>query len=339
MPERFLHVSRRLAGDRVKKRIDPIVTPTTGINWGAYIDGDPTYRYYYGGTWGDAPWDSATWNLFEQHTGKKVSICHFGQPPPWEQAFAASPLTLCWDRGAIPMVDMQPKTSTLAQITSGTRDADFTTWATAVAAWGKPMFLRWAWEMNGTWYNYGLEAQADPAVYVSAWQRIRNVCDAAGATNISWLWCPNLVFTGSTSLASLYPGDAYVDWTGLDGYNQGTTSLSFQSLYQVSYNELVAIAPSKPIMVGETSSYEYSDGYPSGKAAWTTAALASLPVSFPKIRGFCWFNWRILDGSVYRDWPIESSASAQQAFASGISSTYFKAGPLPAPVFGKVVVP
>jgi hypothetical protein len=42
-------------------------------------------------------------------------------------------------------------------------------------------------------------------------------------------------------------------------------------------------------------------------------------MSFPKIRAVAWFNWNIYeDGSRY-DWQIESSPSAQAAFASGIA--------------------
>ena len=64
-------------------------TTASPIYWGAYIDGNDTY----GGSYSDAPWDSSTWDLFERHAGKKVSLLHYGQPPPWERAFDYGP----WD--------------------------------------------------------------------------------------------------------------------------------------------------------------------------------------------------------------------------------------------------
>ncbi len=46
---------------------------------------------------------------------------------------------------------------------------------------------------------------------------------SAGASNVSWVWNPNVSYTGSTPLGGLYPGDGYVDWVALDSYNWGTT--------------------------------------------------------------------------------------------------------------------
>jgi len=43
-----------------------------------------------------------------------------------------------------------------------------------------------------------------------------------------------------------------------------------------------------------------------------------LPKYFPKVKAFLWFNWK--DKA---DWPIETSSSAQNAFYSGIRSSYY----------------
>lgn len=51
---------------------------------------------------------AATWDEFEQHAGKRVSIIRFGQPAPWNQDFAAAPLALASAHGAIPLLDMDP---------------------------------------------------------------------------------------------------------------------------------------------------------------------------------------------------------------------------------------
>ena len=119
------------------------------------------------------------------------------------------------------------------------------------------------------------------------------------------------------SLSLLYPGDAYVDWTGLDGYNAGTNPngsdrwRTFDQLYKSSYEQIVnTIAPSKPMMVSEVGSTE-SGG---SKATWIREMLSSIPVDYPKIRGLVWFDKN--EGGM--DWPIESSTSATSAFAGGI---------------------
>jgi hypothetical protein len=302
------------------------------IYWGAWMDGD-VYAPEYPNL-GDAPWDSTTWNLFEGNADKKVSIVHFGQPPPWEQEFAPGPLELARSRGAIPLMSMGPGYEPgkerkeqyripLTEIDKGNYDKSFGEWAEAVADYEHPFFFRWLWEMNGTWYRWGEEAAKDPALFKRVWQRLRGIADKKGATNITWVWCPNVTGAGTTSLSSLWPGSQYVDWTCMDGYNFGGGGwASFSSVISQTYTELSALAPGKPIMVGETGSAENGGS----KSSWTTAALSSLPISFPSIKAFVWFNWNIVEEGVEREWPIESSSAAQEAFASGINSPYFAEG-------------
>jgi len=299
------------------------VTPK--VYWGAWMGGNA-----YGEEFGDAPWDSGTWNKFEEHAGKKVSIAHFGQPAPWNQAFAEAPLKLSRERGALPLMDMDPDGVTLTEIASGAKDSSFITWAKAVKSYGYPFFFRWAWEMNGTWFQWGSEAAKNPTLYKEAWWHLHKLFEEQGATNITWVWCPNLSFSGSTSLSSLYPGDEYVDWTCLDGYNFGTNPAqpdswkSFSTLYTSSYNELVSLAPSKPIMIGEMASTEYGGE----KSAWITDAIGTqIPKNFPKIKAVVWYNkW---DGG--RDWPIETSTSATSAFAGAIATNYYVANEFGSP--------
>src|SRR5262249_6558947 len=151
--------------------------------------------------------------------------------------------------GAINMVDLQSQSIKLSAIAGGAYDGAFTTWAQQAAAWGHPFFLRWDWEMNGGWFSWGTTAgnQNTAADYGAAWRHIHDIFVQAGATNVNWVWCPNVdtagVFTG---YSSLYPGDAYVDWTCLDGYNQDGKS-SFSSVFGSSYQHLLQVAPTKPI--------------------------------------------------------------------------------------------
>jgi hypothetical protein len=297
---------------------------SASIYWGSYIEGQQTYTHYYGGTWTNAPWDANTWNKFEANAGKKVSIEHYGQPAPWVQPFAAGTANLVTARGAIPLIDMSSASVPLADIKNGVYDSSIIAWAQAVKAWGKPFFLRWNWEMNGTWFSWGAQAKANPADFVAAWRHFHDIVAAQGATNVTWVWCPNTEFTGSTPLEQLYPGDAYVDWTGIDGYNKSSSTywISFYNLMKPTYDHLLRIAPNKPIMIAETGSREVGGS----KAAWITDALVTqLPNNFPAVKAFVWFNWRIYEDGIWKEWPIESSAAATAAFAQGIASPYYAA--------------
>jgi hypothetical protein len=292
------------------------------VLWGAWMEGTQTYTYYYGGTWQNAPWDTNTWSRFEQNAGKRASLVHYGQPPPWEQAFQAGVGDLITSRGAIPFMDMSSKSVSLRDIANGVYDSSILTWAKSVKAWNKSFLLRWNWEMNGTWFPWGAQAKTNAADYVASWRHFHDLVASVGANNVTWVWCPNVEPASGTPLESVYPGDAYVDWTCMDGYNWGGSGWqSFTQIFQQTYNHILSIAPSKPMMIGETGSVENGGS----KAQWITDAMAALPTSFPAIRAVAWFNWRIYERSIWQEWPIESSATSQAAFAKAISSSRFTA--------------
>lgn len=296
------------------------------IYWGAWIEGKQTYSYLYGGTWGNAPWNSQTWTKYEQNAGKNPSIIHWGVGTPWDHNFSywASTLGVVQNGGALNLIDMDTGSVSLRSIASGSEDAAITTWAQQAKAWGHPFFLRLDWEMNGGWFSWGTTSsnQNTPADYVAAWRHIHDIFTAQGATNATWVWCPNLEYGGSVPYAQLYPGDAYVDWTCLDGYNENANSNSFSSLFNQSYTDLLKVAPSKPIMIGETGSLEYGAGV---KATWISNMLSELPSDFPQIKALVYFNWRCSSSGTAKSWEIESSASSQAAFSSGISAPYYAA--------------
>jgi hypothetical protein len=292
------------------------------IYWGAWIEGKQTYSYLYGGTWTNAPWSTQTWTKYEQNVGKDPSIVHWGGGTFWDHAFTywAGTLNLVQNAGALNLLDMDTGSVSLASIAGGSEDSAITAWAQQAKAYGHPFFLRLDWEMNGGWFPWGTTSSNTPAQYVAAWRHIHDIFAAQGASNVTWVWCPNLEGGNTTPLSQLYPGDAYVDWTCLDGYNMGSSSQSFSSLYSQSYNDVLKLAPTKPMMVGEVASLEYGAGT---KATWISTMLSELPTSFPQIKAMVWFNWRNDHNGTWESNEVESSASSQAAFATGIASPYY----------------
>jgi Glycosyl hydrolase family 26 len=300
--------------------------PATSIYWGAWMNGDPTYSYYYGGTWANAPWDAKTWSTFESNAGKKVSIVHWGVTTPWTHDFKyfQSTFNLVRNAGDLNLVDMDTASIPLRDIAAGAYDTYLTSWAQQASAWGSPFFLALDVEMNGTWASYSPGVNGNtPSDFVAMWRHFHDIADKAGATNITWVWCPN-VDPGNrfTPYDQLYPGDAYVDWTCLDGFNKDG-SQAFSWLFGSSYAKLLQLAPSKPVMISQTGSVEGG----SGKAAWIKdALLTQLPTYFPRVKALVWFNWRIYEVGKWWEWPIESSSSSQSAFRSAIASPYYAPG-------------
>lgn len=299
---------------------------TNSIYWGAYVEGRQTYASLYGGSWGDSPWDGNTVTRFQRDAGKRMAIEHYGQPPPWISQFDGHAAQLAVRRGAIPALDMSSEDAPLADVAAGRYDAGIKSWADAVRQFGHPLFLLFDEEMNGTWYQWSAGRNGNTAAdYIAAWRHMHDVVQGEGATNVTWVWCPNVDPDHAfTPYSALYPGDAYVDWTCLNGYNWGRKQwLTFNQVFARSYRDLLAVAPNKPIMIGEMSSDEVGGS----KGAWITNALTKeLPRHYPRVKAVLWFNWRISEDGQSWPWDIESSAAAQKAFARAIGSTYYARG-------------
>jgi hypothetical protein len=308
----------------------PAPSPSGSIYWGAWMGGNA-----FGSGYSDAPWDTNTWSRFESDASKPGSIVHFGNS--WQsggtfQSFPQGPLEQVRLRGAIPMLDWgtwnlgssDQSAFKLSNIINGNFDSHIRNWATAAKNWGHPFMLRMDWEMNGNWFPWGEGTNGNSSgQYAQMWRHVHDIFTSVGATNVTWVWCPNTIWSGSTPLSGLYPGDAYVDWVGLDGYNwasvKGSPWQSFSSVIGPTYSQLSALAPSKPIAIGETGSVE-SGG---SKGAWLTDMLNVLPSTFPKVKALVYFNKYAGDGA---PWPIQSSSGARTAFAGGIGSSYYKPG-------------
>ena len=273
--------------------------------------------------------------MWYQHWGSTDGTQYF--QPAWMNNVRA--------HGSIPEVTWMPwiggggvnqPAYSLNNIIAGRFDSYITSWATASKIWGHPYFLRFAHEMNGNWYPWSEQVNGNGSgQYARAWAHVHDIFTRVGATNATWVWSPNVDYGGSTSLRELYPGNGYVDWAGIDGYNWGTAQpgkswLYFDGVIQQTYNDVLGIT-NKPLMVAETASTEHGGSKPD----WITDTYAyKVPIYFPNIRAITWFDY-----NKETDWRIESSPQAQGAFASAIEEYLYKgnqygniaASPIPAP--------
>ena len=128
------------------------------------------------------------------------------------------------DRGSIPIVNWSPN-ATIANVNAGTHDDCFTAVATYLAGYDFRIMLRMWWEFDGNWMVWQV-ASGQEANFVTAWQRVVGLFQAAGADNVGFWWAPTSWFNRTISSAC-YPGDAYVDWVGADGYNQADDTSGF----------------------------------------------------------------------------------------------------------------
>jgi hypothetical protein len=216
--------------------------------------------------------------------------------------------------GRIPLVNWEPDNIDFNDIVSGSLDSTIKARAAGSKTLGKKFFLDFAAEMNGDEAWSGNNA----TLYVAAYKHIHDLFVAGGATNVIWAWCPNVTDTngGNSMTMAYYPGDSYVDWTGVDGYNWGTSTSdfvwqSFQNVFKDIYPLLAA--KGKPIIIGEMASDEVGGS----KAQWITDMIPTLKNDFPLIKAFVWF-----DVKKERDWEINSSASSLAAYVAIAKDPY-----------------
>ena len=307
--------------------------------WGAWIGTQLT------GT--QPPWDMSPVSKFEAKVGKGLSLIEFSSPfadcghgPCSFYEFPTPAMENIRSYGAIPFFswgsqftpwDLSTPSSnasniSLADIVKGSSDSYIQGFARAAAAWGHPFFLRFDWEMNGNWFPWSNTVDGNrPRQFVAAWRHVHDIFTAAGATNATWAWCPfSEARPKARYLRSFYPGNRYVDWTCLDGYNWGANRVksrpwhSFDQIFGPSYKLITRkIAPKKPMVLGELASSSRGGS----KAGWIRQMMSVLPRRYPKVRGLVWFD--TVDRGI--DWPLESSAGGLRAFAHGIKASRYTA--------------
>jgi Glycosyl hydrolase family 26 len=208
----------------------------------------------------------------------------------------------------------------LNQVTSGADDKWISTQAAAIKAFGHRVFLRLAPEMNGDWYGYS----ASPTAYIAAWRHIWEVFKRTGATNVTWVWCPNL---GPSDWTTYYPGNKYVDVIGVDGFsNVDYTWQTFQQMFGGFFAHFAAFAPGKPQLVAETATNSGA-GTPAagvGSAASFISGMATYlqDIAGPKydVIGVCWFDTDTNNG---HNWRVDQTAASWQAWLNLARRPYF----------------
>jgi len=241
----------------------------------------------------------------------------FGHPFPAKAAENA------WAAGSVPNVTWEPwlwsdnEKIHLADINAGTWDLYISEWGAAAAKFGKPLFVRWGHEFNGDWYPWSVAKNGqDSGNYVNAYRRVHDLLVRAGASNVVWVWCPNAGTVPAQEWndpLKAYPGDDYVDWIALDGYDFDGNA-SFADIFSKIYVEMIR-GFAKPIYVGEVATGRVG----SEKAAWLEEMRGSLASQFPGIKGIVYFSVK-----KERDWRLDDSPAALAGAKDVFSKPFFK---------------
>ncbi len=122
-----------------------------------------------------------------------------------------------------------------------------------LASYQRPVYLRWAYEVDGPWNNHSNSGVISTFQYVHG-----QIAELGFQDSISLVWqvssyCPNPA--GQAGLEALWPGDDYVDWVGLSWFSP--QDCNFERV-----NEAAQFARNhnKPLFINESSPQRYQIG-------------------------------------------------------------------------------
>jgi hypothetical protein len=310
-------------------------------------------QHFYGLYTEQSPYRWSEVDKVVQAVGKVPSMAgYFGAG---DEPFRADAAISAWNRGMLPFLtwELRPKADmgpggaenlrpgySLAEIAGGSLDPYLRRYAHDVATLGLPVAIRLDHEMNGAWYPWsvytgvnGRDGRTGAEWYQLMWRHVHDVFTKAGATNVLWVWSPNIITFARSDFRNFYPGDDYVDWIGLSGYYRRTTETpDFATTYGPALRKLrnptlFPHAP-KPILLSEIGATENGGS----KAIWINNLFAAFtqPENADLI-GFCWFHNTVTSSpgdpvATTNDWRITSSKLASAAFATGIADPAYAAG-------------
>lgn len=239
--------------------------------------------------------DLTSLNSFSQLIGRQPDVVEFyqGFTEPFDSPVAAGSS----GTGALPLDSWGPAGTTLSDITSGRDDAYITTYADQVKAYGHQIALAVGHEMNAPWSTWWGKGPTDAQMFVTAWRHIHDIFKQQGAGNVIWVWTVNIEAGGAISPDAYYPGNAYVDWIGVDGYFHDGLPITFDGLFGPTLADL-RDHYAQPILVVETGALN-TPLRPSEIQSMFDAVLAS-----PDLIGFTWFDYDLqtTDGV---DWHLD----------------------------------
>lgn len=142
-------------------------------------------------------------------------------------------------------------------------------------------------EMNGAWFWWGAK---DPALFAKVWKQMFDYFTyTKKLNNLLWVFGPNM----GKNPTDYYPGDAYVDITGLDAYTSDITIAGIEG-----YSEMVNLG--KPF--GFTEFGPENSSKPSGKFDYRVF-INGLKLNFPAACFFmCWNrNWGLTSNTYVKE--------------------------------------
>lgn len=307
---------------------EPQHMPDQGVAMGAYFD-----------PWGEG---FQVFDEFEAITGADLKYALWFQAwgDDYDKAWDAEKVQDAWNHGLIPVITWEPWTRAFGNtaelqaefsfqsILDGQHDDYINSWAIGAANAGHPIIIRFAHEQSlaeREWYPW----QADPEGFKAATCYLYEHFQAAGATNVQFMWSG--MFYDRPITQEFYP-EGCVQIIGTTVLNHGPTPRTvygrrwgewwtFDTLFAPQYDVLQQYG--LPIMITELGSAEQGGN----KAQWITDTYQSIEHHYPLVRGVLLTENIDREYSTIPDaiinWSVFSSPDALRAFINAMTNPYY----------------
>lgn len=240
----------------------------------------------------------------------------------WGPVKVIAALDEVWQTGSVPILSYDLQVTNRA-VVDGAIDRTVDAVAAGMKGWlagpdsvygngdDRRAYLRPAWEMNGNWYRWSPCNAAGSTVeeFKAMWRHLHGRFATAGIdnTHLAWIYSANVGdWSAACTAEALYPGDSFVDWTGVDGYTFTSTKSAY-GVFAPMIERLRALAPSKPISINEWGADSLTSV---GKSTWITGFF--LVAHYFDVRMSVVFN-----KDKERDWAVFGGGNGDGAFDHG----------------------
>ena len=258
--------------------------------------------FLFGAAVDDLPAGRARLPALEAELGRPVDIASTyvdwsyvfpGANERWMAAGGKRKVLLSWE----------PWRIRFSEVTSHRRDSYLQAVANAMRTFPFDLYVRPWPELNGDWSTWqptpdgAKKDGGTPAEFVAAWRYVVSFFRARGIRNLKFVFNVD-ASTGpsSTPVRSIWPGSAYVDVLGIDGFNWGDGGRrSFREVFAPMYAILTRLDPNLPVWIAE---FGCAPG--PARPAWLAEMMTTR--AFPRLRAVVYF-----DVKARVDWRLDSA--------------------------------
>jgi hypothetical protein len=261
-----------------------------------------TASFLFGAAVDDLPTGRDRLPALEAELGRPVGIASTyvdwshvfpGRDERWMSAGGKRKVLLSWEPWKIRFSD----------ITSHRKDSYLQSVADAMRTFPADLYVRPWPELNGSWSTWqptpdgGKRDGGTPAEFVAAWRYVVSFFRDRGVRNLKFVFNVDASNgPGSTPVRGIWPGSAYVDVLGIDGFNWSEGRWrSFEEIFAPMYAAMTGLDPKLPVWIAE-----FGCAPNPARPRWLAEMMTTR--AFPRLRAVVYFDVRS-----HEDWRLDAA--------------------------------